>query len=391
MFDPLQPLIPDPILGLSAAYHNDPRDFKVDLGVGVYKDENGHTPILDCVNTASQIMFSTEDTKAYQSPAGDVEYNQLLKTLIFGESIAASGLAETVHTPGGSGALKLAAQLVKRASATSKIWVSTPTWANHIPLLGSSGVELVEYAYFDPKTNAVDFDAMMSDLKKASSGDVVLLHGCCHNPTGADLSQDQWREVAELVSANGLIPFVDVAYHGFGDGLDEDISAVRLLCEAVPELIVAYSCSKNFGVYRDRVGAVSVVVENPKKASITSAHLQNIGREIYSMPPSHGAGLIRCILQDEQLTQQWHGELESMRTRISQLRLDLSSALEGVADFSFIARQKGMFSFLGLTEAQVDRLRDEFAIYMTGNSRINIAGINQKNLAHLTQAIAAVL
>ena len=390
MFSPLKPLIPDPILGLSAAFKQDPREFKIDLGVGVYKDESGVTPIMDCIKRAGEQLLASEETKAYQSPAGDAECNELIQKLAFGEPLSVSESIHTVQTPGGSGALKLAAELVKRSSPESVIWVSTPTWANHIPLLGSSGLTLKHYPYFDPKTNQVDFDAMMSALQAASSGDVVLLHGCCHNPTGADLNQDQWRTVAAFLEEKGLIPFVDVAYHGFGSSMDDDIFGVRLLAESVPEMLLAYSCSKNFGVYRERTGAVSVIGADAKTASVAHAHLQNIGREIYSMPPSHGAGLVRTVLASKDLTASWQRELSQMRGRIQSLREKLSTELASVGDFEFIREQKGMFSFLGLSETQVSRLRDEYGIYMTSNSRINIAGVSNDNIGHLAEAIRVV-
>jgi aspartate aminotransferase len=389
MFEQLQPLPTDPILGLTRAYQEDSNPSKVDLGVGVYKDEQGNTPVLQSVRKALEVLHQQEMTKAYQGMSGNVGFNQALQSLIFGG--VEDDRIRTLQAPGGCGALRLAAELVVRSNPGAAIWVSTPTWANHIPLLGNAGVEIKEYPYFDAATSTVDFEAMRECLSQVSAGDLVLLHGCCHNPTGADLSDEQWGQVADLAVERGFVPFVDLAYQGFGAGIMEDVAGLRAMAAKVPEMLVVSSCSKNFGLYRERTGALSVMAASPSVADTAISQLHNAARGIYSMPPAHGAGLVELILTTDSLRQMWINEVDEMRNRIQQLRNDLAGALQASGDFSFISRQRGMFSFLGLDEAQVERLQKEFSVYMVGSSRINIAGINRLNLDYLAHSIAAVL
>lgn len=396
MFDALQAYPPDPILRLIADFRTDPRPDKVDLGVGVYKDERGHTPIMAAVKAAESRVFASEDSKAYIGPAGVPEFNLEIQKLTFGADhpALASARVATVLTPGGCGALRVGAELLKRAAPDATIWVSDPTWANHIPLLGNAGLKIREYPYYDRASSTLRFDAMMCALAEAAHGEVVLLHGCCHNPCGADLDLDQWRAVADLAEQRGFLPFVDLAYQGLGDGLDTDAAGLRLLAERVPEMLVASSCSKNFGLYRERVGSLSVVGDSAQRAEIAVSHVNNIVRGIYSMPPSHGGAIVAEILGDPELARQWREELDGMRERINGLRRLLRKKLQarGVArDFAFIERERGMFSFLGLSEAQVARLIGEFGIYMVNSSRINVAGISQTNVDYLVEALAAVM
>ncbi|WP_439133476.1 aromatic amino acid transaminase [Pseudomaricurvus sp.] len=391
MFERFEPLPTDPILGLSLAYKQDNNPQKVDLGVGVYKDEAGNTPVLASVTAAQRRCHEQETTKAYEGPAGNDVFNGTIAQLIFGADSAQLERVQTLQTPGGCGALRVAAELINKSKPGATIWVSRPTWANHIPLLSSAGLKIKEYPYYDPATQSIDRDGMMACLAEVPAGDLVLLHGCCHNPCGTDLTLDDWQQIADLANRHGFTPFVDLAYQGFGDGLEDDAQGLRLLAGSVPELVVASSCSKNFGLYRERVGALSVMGNTSVAAANTFGQMQSIARGIYSMPPSHGAALVATILTDSALRQQWEGEVAEMRVRIKQLRQDLSAALAPYGDFSFIPQQRGMFSFLGLSETQVERLKTEFSVYMVGSSRINLAGINQQNLPYLAESVGKVL
>ncbi len=396
MFSSLNALAPDPILGLIALANKDHNPHKIDLGVGVYKDESGVTPIMAAVKIAEHSCVEKELTKAYIGPAGPLDFNAGIRDLIFGAQHSAlqAERVRTVLTPGGCGALRVGAEFLKRCSENATIWVSDPTWANHLPLLGNAGLKLAEYPYYEAGSDGIKFDEMMSALANVGRGDIVLLHGCCHNPCGADLSEVQWRELTALAEKNGFLPFIDLAYQGFGRGLDEDAYGVRYMAEHLPELLVASSCSKNFGLYRERVGSLSVLGDNATQADASLTHINNVVRGNYSMPPSHGGAIVGEILGDAALHQNWQAELTAMRERINQLRVLLVDKLSGEGvdrDFSFIARQHGMFSFLGLSVAQVDQLREQFSIYMVGSSRVNIAGISQANIDYLAQSVAAVL
>lgn len=396
MFDKL-PLLPaDPILGLSAAYQNDPNPHKVDLGVGVYKTEQGQTPVLEAVSLAEAQLLAEQTTKSYTPPAGIAGANRAAQQLAFGEKhpVLSERRAVTVQTPGGCGALRLAAELIKKAKPSARIWVSTPTWANHIPLLGSAGLELVEYPYYDFDRHAIDFDGMHAALSQARAGDLVLLHACCHNPSGADLSAGQWQSIAELAQRTGFTPFIDMAYQGFGAGIEQDAFGVRALATQLPELVLATSFSKNFGLYRERAGSLTVISHSEAQAAAVQSQVLSIARGLYSMPPAHGAAIVDRVYHDPDLQSLWLAELDAMRGRIKQLRHNLVEALEkrqSSRDFSFIRHEQGMFSFLGLTPSQVKRLKHEFSVYMTDNSRINIAGISAANLDYLADAIGKVV
>lgn len=396
MFDALSLLPADPILGLSQAYALDSNPNKVDLGVGVYKNDAGQTPIMKAVALAQDVRIQTETTKSYTPPAGIAGANEAVKKLVFGEAhpALANDRVRVVQTPGGCGSLRVAAELIQRAKPGATIWVSSPTWANHIPLLSSAGIQIREYPYYDYNTHSIDFVAMLAVLNTIPAGDLVLLHACCHNPSGADLTQDQWQQVADVLLARNLIPFIDMAYQGFGTGLDEDAYGVRLMAERLPEVILATSFSKNFGLYRERAGSLAIVCRSSQEADATFSQMLSVARSIYSMPPAHGAYLVDVILHDEALTYAWETELTEMRERIASLRVGLVEALNKLQekrDFSFIAQEKGMFSFLGLTKEQVTRLKSEYSIYMTDNSRISVAGLSQEKLDYVAQAIVDVL
>lgn len=396
MFSELKPVETDPILGLMAAYRDDINPQKVDLGVGVYKDETGHTGILECVKIAEKYRWDNEISKTYMGMAGDVAYNTRISSLILGQEHPAldEDRVRVVQTPGGTGALRVAAEFIKRCQPFAVVWVSTPTWANHLDIFAATGLSVKEYPYYDYEDRGLLFTEMMETLKQAGKGDIVLLHACCHNPSGMDLNQNQWMQVAELAIENGFTPMIDIAYQGFGHGLDEDAYGVRLLARMLPEVIVCSSCSKNFGLYRERIGACSIISESPKIADSVFGLLQNTVRGIYSMPPAHGAAIVNTILSSSELTVQWHQELAEMRNRINGLRKDIADKLAqkgAPSDFGFIQNQKGMFSFLGITPVQVESLKNEYSIYMVGSSRMNIAGISQQNIDYFAESVVAVL
>lgn len=396
MFENLPQLPADPILGLMVAFREDNNPNKIDLGVGVYKTEQGDTPVLESVKQAERDILELEQTKLYIGPAGAPEFTGAIQSLLLGDNHPAltDNRVATLQTPGGCGALRVAAELVKKGNPQATIWVSDPTWGNHIPLLGDTGLQIKTYPYYDVQSHGVNFDAMLGALAQAKAGDLVLLHGCCHNPSGADLSQQQWQAITQLASEKSFTPFIDIAYQGFGAGIEEDAYGVRLMAEQLPELLIASSCSKNFGIYRERVGSVLVVSKNATQAQACASQLARIVRGIYSMPPSHGAAVVAHILKNDALRQHWLGELDTMRDRIFTLRGQLLEQLTSKgasSDFSFITQQSGMFSFLDISPAQVQRLRKEFSIYMTGDSRINVAGVNNNNIDYLSSAIISVL
>lgn len=393
MFDKLEALPSDAILRLIAEYADDPREEKIDLGVGVYRNEAGETPVLDAVKQAERQLVEAQQSKAYIGSGGDGGFNEAMQRLTFGDEVAQERVT-TLQTPGGSGSLRVAAGLILRARPETTVWVSDPTWANHEPLLGGAGVNLKAYPYYDRDGCTIRFDEMMQALAKVPTGDIVLLHGSCHNPTGMDLSREQWDRVSELIAERKLVPFVDQAYQGFADGLDEDAYGVRLLAGKVPELLVSSSCSKNFGLYRDRVGTLSVVSSNAETAEIVRSQTHNIVRTMYSMPPDHGAAVVRIILTDASLRETWEAELGGMRDRLQSMRDLLVAALKREApgrDFSHVERANGMFSFLGLAEDQVEALKRDAGVYMVGSSRVNVAGITPGNVDYLAKSIASVL
>jgi aspartate aminotransferase len=396
MFESLKPVAMDPILGLMAAFRADDRTTKIDLGVGVYMNDQGHTPVMASVKEAEAQLMQLETTKSYQGIAGDPGYNQHMLELLFGpeHSILSSGRVKTIQAPGGSGALRVGAEVIQRARPESKLWVGVPTWPNHIPLLGSAGFEIKEYPYYDRDTKQINADAMMETLRQVPAGDMVLLHGCCHNPTGADLTHAQWDLIADLALERGFIPFIDTAYQGLGDGLDEDAYGLRMMADRLPELLVASSCSKNFGLYRERTGSITFIAENAKQADIVASQAMSVARQIYSMPPAHGALIVSLILGDTALRANWETELTEVRSRIQSMRTLLTDSIQSNAagvDFSHVQQQKGMFSFLGLNTDQLDQLRNEFGIYIVSSSRVNLAGINSSNIGYLSSSILSVL
>lgn len=396
MFSQLKPVATDPILGLMAAYREDPNPQKVDLGVGVYKDEQGHTAVLKSVKEAEALRLKLEDSKTYIGMAGEPAFNSHIEKLAFGpaHTVLLANRVTTAHTPGGTGALRVAAEFIKRANPDATIWVTNPTWANHISLFQAAGLKVKEYAYYDYQTKGLQVEQMFADLQQVPAGDVVLVHACCHNPSGMDLNFEQWQRFAAIAKERGFTPLVDMAYQGFGIGLDEDAAGLRYLAEQVSELVLCTSCSKNFGLYRERIGAVSIVSANSQISEVSRVNLLSVVRAIYSMPPAHGAVIVNHILNSTELTALWQQELAEMRDRINsyrQLMIDKFVA-EGITqDFSFITRQHGMFSFLGINKEQIDRLRTEFSIYMVGSSRVSIAGLNHSNIDYFAKAVATVL
>ena len=394
VFEHLRRLDPDTILGLMAKYRADPFAQKVDLGVGVFRDLTGNTPILDCVRRAEQSVLASQTTKSYVSAAGREEFNTAAEDLVLGTAhpARAGRRARTVQAPGGCGALRLGAELIRAAAPSATVFVSDPTWGNHGPLLGSSGLRLERYPYYDPAEHELRFEAMLERLDRAAAGDVVLIHACCHNPTGADLAPDQWRQLIELLQRRRLVPFLDLAYQGLGDDLAADASGLRQVAEQLPEAMIAISFSKNLGLYRERVGALIVVSDSESRADAVQSHVLQIARGIYSMPPDHGAAIAACIFADSNLRQSWIAELSQMRDRIMDMRVLLAQRLRvaaGDESFDFIQRQRGMFSLLGVSRSVVDRLRDQHHIYMTGDSRMNLAGIMPHNVAYVAAAIVA--
>ncbi len=393
MFESLHAAQADAILGLIAEYSKDPRAEKIDLGVGVYRTAEGKTPVLNVVKQAEQILLDQQETKSYIGTAGAADFNSAMQALIFGDASPDDRLT-TIQTPGGSGSLRVAAGMVLRASPDASVWVSEPTWANHVPLLGGAGVALKPYPYYDTENHVISFDEMLAVLRTAPAGDIVLLHACCHNPSGLDLSVDQWQAVAGLVLDRKLIPFIDMAYQGFVESLDDDAYPIRLMAERVPEMMVASSCSKNFGLYRDRVGILSLLAADSATRDIVSSQVNNLVRTIYSVPPDHGAAVVSLILHDDGLRSEWIAELAEMRERLRAMRVLLGDALATKApghDFSHLVRATGMFCFLGVTVEQVARLKKDFGIYMADSSRINVAGITADNVDYLADSIAATL
>jgi aspartate aminotransferase len=397
MFESLRAVPADPILNLSVLYRQDTSPNKVDLGVGVYKDETGHTAIMEAVSRAEERLLTEEDTKTYVGMAGSKRFCDLLAQMTLGadHNVLADNRVAVAQTPGGSGALRVLGEFINVAKPGATIWVGNPTWANHIPVMTSAGLTVKQYPYYNPETRGVDFDAMMAALEADThAGDVVLLHGCCHNPSGADLNLEQWQTMADLIKAKGLLPYVDIAYQGLGEGIDEDAAGLRLMANTVPEMVIASSCSKNFGLYRERTGTAIIIAATAEQANLAQSQMNSVIRSNYSMPPSHGAMVVETILSDPKLKQMWRDELKTMRKRIKDLRSQLVDAIkaEGVEqDFSFIERQNGMFSFLGVNAKQVDKLVNEHSVYLVGSSRINLAGLNQHNIAYVAKSIAAVL
>ncbi|MDH3304219.1 MAG: aspartate/tyrosine/aromatic aminotransferase [Gammaproteobacteria bacterium] len=393
MFETLKPAPADAILGLITEHRNDPRPQKVDLGVGVFRTAEGETPVLDVVKIAEQRLVETQNSKAYIGTAGDPSFNAAMQALTFAEASDKDRLL-TIQAPGGSGSLRVAASLILRARPEATVWVSDPTWANHIPLLGGAGLTLKPYPYYDTENHVIRIDEMLETLSQVPAGDLVLLHACCHNPSGLDPSEDEWRAIADVIVERELVPFVDMAYQGFAESLGADAFAVRHMAERVSEMIVTNSCSKNFGLYRDRVGTLSILAADEASRDTVYSQVNNVVRTIYSVPPDHGAVVVATILNDPELKAAWRVELATMRARLREMRVLLTDALQARApehDFSHLVRAVGMFCFLGVTADQVARLKKDYGVYMVDSSRINIAGITAHNVNYLADAIAAVL
>ncbi len=397
MFEALKASPPDAIIALMEMANLDQNPKKIDLGVGVYKSDDGATPIMSAVKKAETLYLSEEDTKSYVSTVGNAAFRSLLSGLMFGADnpILTSGRMATAQATGGSGALRLGAEIIVAANPNATIWVSNPTWANHVPLLSSAGLELQSYPYYNRETLGVDFDDMVAHLENhAKAGDVLLLHGCCHNPTGADLSPAQWDRIADLLLEKDLTPYIDLAYFGLGRGMDEDTYGLKKIVASVPEVLVAASCSKNFALYKERVGLICVIAKDEAMAKTAQSQLGAIQRKLVSMPPDHGAALVARVLGDAALRSEWVSELTDMRERMISLRRQLSAAMDvqgGEAIAAAIKDQNGMFSTLPVTPAQAERLRAEHSVYIMNSGRMNIAAANTENIPRLANAILAVI
>jgi aspartate/tyrosine/aromatic aminotransferase len=391
MFEALKPQVPDQILQLIQMYKDDPRSLKIDLGVGVYKDATGLTPVMRAVKAAEKKLWETEVTKTYTGLAGEPAFNLAAARMILGDAVPMDRVA-SVATPGGTGAIRQALELIKLASPKATVWLSNPTWPNHPSIIRYLGMKMAEYRYFDAETRGIDFAGLIADLGRVAPGDVVLLHGCCHNPTGANLNAVEWAAVADVLAARRAIPFIDLAYQGFGDGLEEDAAATRMIAARFDQVLIAASCSKNFGIYRERTGVLIALSDAGQRATV-QGNLAFLNRQNFSFPPDHGARLVTMILEDDALRADWRAELEEVRLNMLSLRQGLAEALRdatGSDRYGFVAQHRGMFSRLGLTSDQVVTLRVEHGIYMVGDSRINIAGLNAQTVPILAAAIAKV-
>ncbi|MBU0679075.1 MAG: aspartate/tyrosine/aromatic aminotransferase [Verrucomicrobia bacterium] len=396
MFEKMSPAPPDAILGLTEEFKADHNPDKVNLGVGVYKDESGKTPVLECVKTAERILLDEDQSKTYLPIPGSPEYGAIVQSLLVGgeHPIVTGKRARTAHTPGGTGAIRVGGDFIAEQFPGATIWVSNPTWANHKGVFAAAGLSVKVYSYYDAETRGLDFAAMQRDLQAVPAGDIVLLHLCCHNPTGVDPSPEEWKSIARIAAEKGWIPFVDFAYQGFGSGLETDAEPLRILLEEVEEMFVASSFSKNFGLYKERVGAFTLVASTSAAADAAFSHVKKTIRVLYSNPPAHGGMIVSTVLSSDHLTAIWHKELDDMRDRINGVRRSLVDALRNRGadfDFSFIARQKGMFSFSGLNNSHVDFLRDTKSIYIVKGGRINVAGITPTNIDYVCDAIAEAL
>ncbi|UKA07371.1 aspartate/tyrosine/aromatic aminotransferase [Photobacterium damselae subsp. damselae] len=396
MFEKISAAPADPILGLTEEFKNDPRVEKINLGVGIYKNEQGQTPVLATVKKAEAILLDKETTKSYLSIPGTPEYGLAVQQLLFGADakLIADKRTKTAQAPGGTGALRVGAEFIKRQLGDVTVWISNPTWANHHGVFGAAGLEIKTYTYYNPETKDIDFPATLADLNQAKAGDIVLFHGCCHNPTGIDPTAEQWQQLADLCKEKQLLPMFDFAYQGFASGVEEDAQGLRLFAEQLDELLIASSFSKNFGLYNERVGAFTLVAKNAQEAEVAFSQVKSIARVIYSNPPAHGAAIVTVILNDPELRAEWEQEVAEMRERIQEMRTLFVDTLKSLGidrDFSFIEQQNGMFSFSGLNKEQVQRLKDEFGIYIVGSGRISVAGMTKANMMPLCQGIAAVL
>jgi aspartate/tyrosine/aromatic aminotransferase len=396
MFENLTAAPPDAILGLTEAWKKDPNPLKINLGVGIYKDDKGQTPVLESVKTAEARILASASSKTYMPIGGAPEYGRIVQELILGSEHSAikEGRIRTAHTPGGTGGLRVGADFLKKVRGNATVWVSRPTWANHKGIFEAAGFTVKEYAYYNPATRGLDMDGMMADLSKIPAGDIVVLHVCCHNPSGVDIEGAQWDDVARVAAEKGWLPFLDFAYQGFGRGVEDDREGLLAMLKACPELLVSSSFSKNFGLYQDRTGALSVVAANRQQTDFAFSHVEIAIRVNYSNPPAHGGLIVSTILSDEVLKTQWLEELSQMRQRIAAVRGQFVQSLQaqGIqADFSFINRQKGMFSFSGLSDEQVAQLRDKKSIYIVKGGRISVAGITSQNIGYLCSSLAEVI
>ncbi|PSV41583.1 MULTISPECIES: amino acid aminotransferase [unclassified Photobacterium] len=391
MFKSLSPAQLDPILSLSIAYREDPRDNKIDLGIGVYRNSLGETPIMQAIQLAEKRLIKTQTTKSYVGLAGSEVFNQSMMDLLL-SGTSAHSRAAAVQTPGASGALRMLADLIQVAQPDTTVWLTNPSYVNHKPVMEAAGLKVKFYPYFDPETKQVNSEAMLNELAKAGPKDVVLLHGCCHNPTGADISFADWQAITALANKNGFMPFVDMAYLGFGDGLEQDGAGLKYMADNTEEMVVATSCSKNFGLYRERTGAAIIISNSQQEAQKAKGRILTLARSSYTMPPDHGAALVADILNDQKLTNIWKDELDTMHSRILTLRQGLTQAIRqrGSEQFDFIEQHKGMFSVTGLTPEQILTLREQYGIYAVGDGRINIAGLQEKHIDHLADALVSV-
>ncbi len=392
MFEHLDAPQQDPILSLTVAFREDPRPEKIDLGIGVYRNSEGITPIMEAVRKAAIELAETQVTKSYVGLAGDETFNQGMIDLLL-QGTAAHSRAAAIQTPGASGALRMLADLIAYSRPGATVWISNPSYVNHRPVMEFAGLKVRDYPYFNPETKAVDEAAMLAQIAELGEQDVLLLHGCCHNPTGGDISIESWQQIAQMALKQGFLPFVDIAYQGFGDGLMEDAAGLRVLADAVPELVIATSCSKNFGLYRERTGAAIVVGDTPQNALKAKGHIQRFSRGSYTMPPDHGAALVSTILNREDLKANWLKELAAMNHRINSLRDQLMVAFRDASDsnrFDYFGEHKGMFSVTGLSPAQLERLKEEHAVYLVGGGRLNVAGLKEKDIPQVVKAFLAV-
>ena len=391
MFHTLQTQPADKILALMKMYKEDPREQKIDLGVGVYKDADGNTPVMRAIKAAEQKLWTTQDSKSYVGLVGDPAFSDAMISLLLADALPRNAIAAAA-TPGGTGAVRQAFELIKMARPEARVFVSDPTWPNHLSILQYLDMEAVPYRYFDKTTGAVDHAGMIEDIAQAKAGDVVLLHGCCHNPTGANLNTVQWQDVIDTLLKTGAVPMIDIAYQGFGDGLEEDAQPTRRIVSAVPNCIIAASCSKNFGIYRERTGILILTHQEKTSIGLAQDTLAFLNRQNFSFPPDHGARLVTMIINDDALRQDWQDELEMIRRSMLELRTQLARTLRDVSGsdrFAFLAEHRGMFSRLGATPKQVELMREKYGVYMVGDSRINIAGLNAKTIPALAQAIVA--
>ncbi len=389
MFEAIPPAPPDKIIELIQKFREDPREQKVDLGVGVYKNASGITPVMEAVKEAELRLWNSQTTKTYTSLVGDTAFHEAMIKLILGGSVPRDRIA-AAHTPGGTGAVRMAFEIIKLASPEASVWISNPSWPNHKAILNFIDMNMREYSYFDRASRSADFSGMMSDLQEARQGDAIVLHGCCHNPTGSDLSHSQWEELAEFLLGRNITPIIDFAYQGFGDGLDEDAKFLQMIASKFPETLIAGSCSKNFGIYRERAGIMLAVTQETKTRTDIQSVLASLNRMSFSFPPDHGASLVTMILNDDELSVLWREELEATRQNLQNLRVKLAGELRdltGSDRFGFLASHKGMFSLTGCTPEQVITMREKHGIYLVGDSRINVAGLNENSIPYMAKAM----